>query len=393
MLPLHKEAQSAQKGQNAHAGLWYDRFFNGFLEGAKRPDEKNKKEKDEWAANKTKWVKDAAKQAGDKALIERYCAQHKNLCQAIHAQTLIMSTDWHFVTGLGNNHPVENGFSWHHTLGIPYLTGAAVKGMVRAWCEVWEDGIDIQTWFGDTEQSGELIFFDAVPTAPVQLKADIMTPHYGDWYAKGGEIKDVSSEPEKVPADWHDPVPVPFLVVDKGASFQFAVAKRVEDSKIDLSEVMKALTQALEWIGAGAKTAAGYGRFSESKEAKMQREKEQREAARIEQERQVQAKAVQEAQELGLSGLAADIHSHALQAGWKEDKDMFMREVPDWLEKIEALDGDAQRQAATELAKYLEAHDKGILANPNKTKGKKNKPVYKPNAIKLAEALNKVLVS
>jgi len=273
MLPLHKDAQGAQKDQNSHAGLWYDRFFNGFLEGAKKPDEKNKKEKEAWAANKTGWIENAAKQVvGDKALIERYCAQHKSLCQALKAQTLVMSSDWHFVTGLGNNHPVENGFAWHHTLGVPYLTGAAVKGMVRAWCEVWE-GMDDESmiqWFGPTMEDikkkraekacvGELIFFDAVPTAPVKLKADIMTPHYGDWYAKGSEKP--ARDGSNVPADWHDPTPIPFLVVDKGASFQFAVAKRA-GSDIELDKVIEALQNALEWIGAGAKTAAGYGKMS-----------------------------------------------------------------------------------------------------------------------------------
>ncbi|MDQ7012058.1 MAG: type III-B CRISPR module RAMP protein Cmr6, partial [Mariprofundaceae bacterium] len=134
----------------------------------------------------------------------------------------------------------------------------------------------IRHWFGGDgdEQAGELIFFDAIPTRPVQLKADIMTPHYGDWYARGDEIRDVSGEPEKVPADWHDPVPVPFLVVDKGASFQFAIGKQV-DSDIDIKEVLEALTDALQWLGAGAKTAAGYGRMLEDPDAVARRRQEE----------------------------------------------------------------------------------------------------------------------
>jgi CRISPR-associated protein Cmr6 len=37
---------------------------------------------------------------------------------------------------------VENGFLWHPTLGVPYLPGAAVKGLVRAYVEHWDDRLD-----------------------------------------------------------------------------------------------------------------------------------------------------------------------------------------------------------------------------------------------------------
>ncbi len=36
-----------------------------------------------------------------------------------------------FVTGMGNPHPVENGFSFLTPYGIPYLPGSSIKGVVR----------------------------------------------------------------------------------------------------------------------------------------------------------------------------------------------------------------------------------------------------------------------
>jgi CRISPR-associated protein Cmr6 len=36
-----------------------------------------------------------------------------------------------FVTGMGNPHPVENGFSFLSPYGIPYLPGSSIKGVVR----------------------------------------------------------------------------------------------------------------------------------------------------------------------------------------------------------------------------------------------------------------------
>ena len=273
MLPLYKGAQGVQKGEGFHAGLWYDRFFDQYDKDCKVAD-----------AGKSNWIKTVAGSTGDGKKLDAFAARQEALLEACGGQSLVMSNDWHFVTGMGNNHPVENGFSWHHTLGVPYLTGAAVKGMVRAWCEVWEgfDEATLKQWFGDTKKSGELIFFDAVPIAPVQLKADIMTPHYGDWYAKGDDAP--KRDGSNVPADWHDPVPVPFLVVDK-ASFQFAVAKRL-GSAIDLSEVTKALTDALEWLGAGAKTAAGYGRMITEDKYQKNQEAQQEQAQAIQQAKQ-----------------------------------------------------------------------------------------------------------
>ena len=36
-----------------------------------------------------------------------------------------------FTTGLGNEHPLENGFAFLNPYGLPYLPGSGVKGVVR----------------------------------------------------------------------------------------------------------------------------------------------------------------------------------------------------------------------------------------------------------------------
>ncbi|WP_240905533.1 type III-B CRISPR module RAMP protein Cmr6 [Thiorhodococcus mannitoliphagus] len=182
--------------------------------------------------------------------------------------------------------------AWHHTLGVPYLAGSAVKGLVRAWVEVWDDSLDdeqrqqrLVTWFGSLDQAGAFLFFDALPIAPVNLRADVMTPHMGKWYEQGGEIQDWRHEPDKVPADWHAPVPVPFLVASK-PQLLFGIAPRHRDCpKEELDAVFKALKQALDWLGAGSKTAVGYGQMQEDESGtrqlykdQKQREQKQREA-------------------------------------------------------------------------------------------------------------------
>lgn len=45
---------------------------------------------------------------------------------AIHARAVAP-----FTTGLGNEHPLENGFAFLNPYGLPYLPGSGVKGVLR----------------------------------------------------------------------------------------------------------------------------------------------------------------------------------------------------------------------------------------------------------------------
>jgi CRISPR-associated protein Cmr6 len=302
-----QEHQMPPNPGTGHRGLWFDRFFDRY-DPAWSVIENGKKG----------WIDTVTGLCGDGDQLKYACQAHDDLCCTLAGRVLVLRTTWHFATGLGNPHPVENGFAWHPTLGVPYLTGAAVKGLIRAWVEDWRefDGENederrnnrlatLYRWFGseakdpkerarfrqegfepptkgekpDTE-AGMFIFFDAIPIAPVKLTCDVMTPHYGGWYEQGGEIQDAAREANKIPADWHNPVPVPFLVV-RDASFLFCIAPRrnpnTEERKIEvkaeLDKIMQALTDALQHLGAGAKTAAGYGRLEEDEVEKARRER------------------------------------------------------------------------------------------------------------------------
>ena len=158
-----------------------------------------------------------------------------------------------FVTGLGLSHPVENGFAWHPALGTPYLPGSSVKGMVRAWAKLdahpKPDCGLIERLLGAPDKVGSVCILDAVPIEPVQLVADVMTPHYAGW---------TEDDP---PGDWRSPTPVPFLVTAAETPFLFGIVPRRAVSGTDLDAVIGWLRSAVSWAGGGAKTAVGYGRF------------------------------------------------------------------------------------------------------------------------------------
>lgn len=301
MRPLYQEAEKYPEKKDHNKGLWFERFFNKYDENWGI----QKEIKDFQEEGKKAWISQATNgDCGKQDSLDIAINQQKNLCRSLGGEVKAFKAEWHFATGLGNAHPVENGFTWHPTLGTPYLSGASVKGLVRAYIETWA-GLEkpeirevCRRWFGseskkpkeqnkeNPSEAGAYIFFDAIPIKPVTLACDIMTPHMKDWYAKGDQISDVTKNSDSLPADWHNPVPIPFLVVKEG-SFLFCVAPRqlldVDAKKLaeeELPDVMRALCNALEYMGAGAKTAVGYGRMANDDIANKAIEKEQKEATK-----------------------------------------------------------------------------------------------------------------
>lgn len=208
-----------------------------------------------------------------------------------------------FTTGLGNEHPLENGFSFLNPYGLPYLPGSGVKGVVREAARQlgegqWEDSrgwekepvgsftvrmdgeekkipltaLDVlfgrDTTEGESEHfRGVLSFWDVIPEIPGnQLRVEVMTPHQSHYYQ---QKKDRKSGDSTTPHDSGQPNPILFLTVPPGAKFQFLVTcdlarlRRVAPALAE-GEKWKALLEAafehaFDWLGFGAKTAVGYG--------------------------------------------------------------------------------------------------------------------------------------
>ncbi len=262
--PLYAAAASATLTSTTigNAGLWYDKFCDRW--------------KSDWTgfagdSGKRDWIAQIAnigagksqKKVGDSALMMEAVKRLKNLVEAQVGCSFQRTTAWRFVTGLGRTHPVENGFAWRHDLGTPFIAGSSLKGLARAYARDWA-GLDHETLkriFGPKPEAGLAIgsvgFLDALPIEPVTLDADVMTPHYGPWY---------QGETNAVPADWYSPTPIPFLTVAPGQTFVFAVLPRNRLNRKDQEDCKRAadlLKEALETLGAGAKTAVGYGQFVE----------------------------------------------------------------------------------------------------------------------------------
>ena len=118
-----------------------------------------------------------------------------------------------------------------------------------------------------------------LPAYPIQdrpsndLELDVLTSHHHEYY---GDKKETATDTE-------DPIPVYFPAVTAGAIYTFAllpVGTTAANSQL-LSHARIWLKVGLETFGVGAKTAAGYGFFSDATPAIAERESKAREQARI----------------------------------------------------------------------------------------------------------------
>lgn len=232
--------------QGIHAGLWLEKYMSGNTDQAK-----------------TALVDEVSKLKSP--LYEKFLEQwQKHLSQSQFAfnteDAILHRTNakvlGRLIVGIGGAGVLENSLSLHHTYGVPMIPGSALKGLCSSYAHrklqnaTWRkktqtnpQGVDHQTLFGNTENAGFVTFLDALPTE-FKIHCDVLTPHHQGYNGGDGP-----------PADWDNPVPIPFL----SCSGTFMIA--VIAPKEWVNTALEILQLALREEGIGAKTSSGYGRM------------------------------------------------------------------------------------------------------------------------------------
>ena len=406
--PLYREARQSEpwdRATSAHAGLLFDKYadawwrdlkwkyaFDKGNRSKKECDQKEHEKEGHWLTRLFPRRYSASRRGLDKLLTE-VCDRQRVLVEKLGGRVFYLKNTDRFVTGMGRQHPLENGFAWHHTLGVPYLPGSSLKGMFRAWMreetgsvgkdnegrDIWNETTEIKSHFGELGQAGQILFFDMLPLKPPQLDIDVMTPHYGPYYQE--------KEGDDIPGDWHSPVPISFLTVAPGQSWQvgLAPASRSRSPGEDVfASLLEALQVALAVAGAGAKTAVGYGRFERDLEAEERQAKEGEQRRRAEEEAARQA-AEQAAFEESLANDSEPLRRlKRLQReqNWKRSADdsRMINALQKFVEENPNLPPDCINW----IRDWLESipNYRGVWDNPDATKGKKDKPKYSSKNIR-----------
>ena len=266
------------------------------------------------------------------------------------------TVDWRLIVGLGSDHVQETNMTLHHIYGIPYIPGTAVKGVLRHW---WlQEDFDndenkalcdekFVALFGSQKQRGKVQFLDAYP-GKVRFAADIMNPHYPNYYSGNAP-----------PTDDQNPVPIPFLTVEQTA-FRFVFLTQTRGL---LDKLKERFNKVLEMKGIGAKTAVGYGYFRDFKdqtddiisEFKREQQVEQEEIERKrEAERLANLSPVERlAEELErLTARQEDeervtqIYNEELQSYQGDEKRMIAKALKNYWQRINKWSGGSKKQRA-----------------------------------------------
>lgn len=266
LCPIPANQQKLLKERGCNFSLYSPRMVCWMQEGGELKSDKDAAFKLREVSEKSFQFSEVTKGLEKKQELQsEYLASLKE--DEIQTFTITAKTSSPFITGLGSGHPTETGMILDRNLGVPYIPSSSIKGVLRlAYAVNIADGrsevpdSELEKYFGSTDTNksrrGQLMFLDAYPRGNVELKLDIMNPHFGKYY----------DGTNKQPVETESPVPIKFLTVKQGTEFVFNCAylplKKEDrsDEKVK-DDVEKMFATAFSKLGFGGKNSIGYGRF------------------------------------------------------------------------------------------------------------------------------------
>ncbi len=228
---------------DTHAELWLDRYM----------DDQDSKKRAEFI--------DKVSTIPTPKIYEAFYHRWIRMLDALGAKKYPARVKTRMIVGLGDESVLETSITLHKTYGVPYIPGSALKGLAASYARQklaadWQKGSDAyQVIFGNTDEAGYITFFDALYIPELGMKEqvlypDVMSVHHRDYY----------QNPAYLPADWDDPIPIPFLTAT--GSYMIALAApELDERDAWIEKTFTILGYALEDMGVGAKTSSGYGRL------------------------------------------------------------------------------------------------------------------------------------
>ncbi len=282
-IPLPRPTASLVEGvpiADRHPGLQLDKYGDLPMNAKWRQEDQRR------------LLEQVVRTRGDGSQLPALLERRRTLLHSLGALRFQAVTVGPLTLHLARAAALENaGIALHPLYGFVHLPGSGLKGLARAYAETvwlsaqtdkvaawrtleaifgWAPGADFidgrpKPWRpsgvergngGPDSAAGQVVFHDAWPTRWPALQLDLVNNHHAAYYQAGDQ------HPERLPGDWEAPNMVFMLAVPHGVEFEFALHPSRSDTPPEFVELAKTcLSLALQEEGAGAKTAAGYGRF------------------------------------------------------------------------------------------------------------------------------------
>lgn len=293
----HNGSQTSVSPLPAHAGLWLDRCY--YVPPGKSDQKEDRSISDTRHFHFEQTIQSL--KPGTPA-VTHYHPFYKKWCKQTDEQTNCPPELIREVVELEAVSPIvlhqgsgtvamETSILLHHTYGVPYLPGSALKGLLRHYGEQYldlpnaEQAIDALLGYSPEQKNssqqqkksmnheagtaGFINFNDALWIPPSNgdrqmsnfspLMHDILTPHFGRYLQA-----DEKNRP--APDGRQNPVPVPFLAITPGTRFRLLLECWCGTGQCLtpwLDWAQKTLLIILAEYGIGAKSNAGYGVVTE----------------------------------------------------------------------------------------------------------------------------------
>ncbi len=145
-------------------------------------------------------VRDTSRQSRVKQLADHLNGRQTQLAKASGALTIEATSASPFVTGMGEEHAVENGFAFLAPYGLPYLAGSGVKGVIRRAAEELAAGLNPDGNGGWTFTRVMWLFgFEGnagwMQKDPEKGRAELLAPA---WEEELASLKDTDEEAAKL---------------------------------------------------------------------------------------------------------------------------------------------------------------------------------------------------
>src|SRR2546425_492888 len=156
MKTRRKQLLEVKKTASTHPGLWLDKY----IDEQEKKDFETPSNKDQSKGNSRSYLIKEVASLREPDEYEEFFKRWTKMLTDYDAQTHEAKVKGRMIVGLGSESVLETSITLHHTYGVPYIPGSALKGLAASYADKrlgdpWKKGNPAyKAVFGDTNNAG-----------------------------------------------------------------------------------------------------------------------------------------------------------------------------------------------------------------------------------------------